>query len=828
MLDKLRKFHRHLAVFATVLALAIGFWVSPALAEEPAEKDEPKEDSSIDKVVIGGQGVSVDSDVDRPGRFNRYRDAPSGFVVDYLRFAHLFGSDDQSYFDIKAVDPVQDDERYRMRLGVGSKFRLRFDYAGVPFVAGNGARTLLGSDYRIGDLIQQRQEDPDGNGIPFYAEPGGPGGDNALVQGFTNDLLTGTSPFDLAGKSRLADLGLGYRLNPNLSFGVDYSENRLSGRHALGSGTYQRITDVDNDGTTDYDYFFSVRGVELAAPSNYTSSLAKAWVGYRTEHWFADVRYTYSEFEDDDKFVEYDNPFWFTPTDATSGSRRGLWEFGRASQPPDNEAWNLSLTGGLDFVGNSRLTATFNTGENSQNDAFAPITTNTALIGTVDLNGDGVIDGRDDPTTTAVLPQSNLDATADVTVWDLSVTSRPLDWIRINAKWRNYDYDEGSSNLVIPGRAEYIESHMKTDFKGTTLAWVPYSYERETLKLEGVFDVSDFRIVGYWNRLGYSWNRYLTTEGNESREQGNRSVSGTDEDTLGLRVLWNGFDHFTARLEFYDSSRDFSGPWEIGFSGVNEGVRQFDIAKRDRTAWELRLDYFSNDRISLGFEYRNWDDDYKDLVYGYLSGEEDSWVLDGNFAISDAFDLFLYLESTGAQTDMHSRTKCSNCAPPPPATWTAPWEVPNYDWFPTYKDDTMALGGELSYRTSDDKNRFDLSFDYLDATVEQTNSNPGVPRDLSKIPPTPVQVAQAVNFPDQNNDFSSVELRYTRKATELMSWGVMYLYEAWNLDDFQLEGLDPYGANFLAVDDATRYMFLDAWNGDYTANVGQLFLKFHF
>lgn len=37
-----------------------------------------------------------------------------------------------------------------------------------------------------------------------------------------------------------------------------------------------------------------------------------------------------------------------------------------------------------------------------------------------------------------------------------------------------------------------------------------------------------------------------------------------------------------------------------------------------------------------------------------------------------------------------------------------------------------------------------------------------------------------------------------------------------------------YGANFLSVDDATRYMFLDAWNGTFDAQAGQFFVKLRF
>ncbi|MCP4204686.1 MAG: hypothetical protein GY769_22485 [bacterium] len=52
--------------------------------------------------------------------------------------------------------------------------------------------------------------------------------------------------------------------------------------------------------------------------------------------------------------------------------------------------------------------------------------------------------------------------------------------------------------------------------------------------------------------------------------------------------------------------------------------------------------------------------------------------------------------------------------------------------------------------------------------------------------------------------------------------------EDWDLDDFQVDQLQAYGANFLTVDDATRFLFLDAWYGSFDANVAQAFVKLVF
>lgn len=244
--------------------LAITALTLCVLASGPAFADDA-EDGSIQKIVIGVQGASVEGDEtgdndddsdsdDRDGRFDRYQDVPNGFVIDYLRFAQTF-ADGQNYADFTAVDPLQDDERYRVRVGLGNRTRMRYSFTSTPMVFGNNARTVLGREsagvLRIADFIQQQLEDPDGNGVPFYLEPLGVGGDNLLAQGLANDLLTGAQPFDLELKRRTSDFGVSYGPSSKWTAGFDYQRHVSRGTQPLGSGSYQRITDVNGDGATD-------------------------------------------------------------------------------------------------------------------------------------------------------------------------------------------------------------------------------------------------------------------------------------------------------------------------------------------------------------------------------------------------------------------------------------------------------------------------------------------------------------------------------------------------------------------------------------------------
>jgi len=152
--------------------------------------------------------------------------------------------------------------------------------------------------------------------------------------------------------------------------------------------------------------------------------------------------------------------------------------------------------------------------------------------------------------------------------------------------------------------------------------------------------------------------------------------------------------------------------------------------------------------------------------------------------------------------------------------------VPNYDWFSTYNDETMALGLGGDHKSTDGRHRWDYQIDWVEGTVAQTTRNPGLPIDLNQG--TPVQVALGFDFPDQVNTLTSAQLSYRRKVNERWTCGFGYWYEKFELDDFMVDALQPYGADFLTTDDATRYLALDARYSDYEAQVGQLFVAVNF
>jgi hypothetical protein len=820
-----------LALFATLLLLT----PQELRAEESAAPLEGE-------LVVGGRDTGVDADGGRDAKFEKNRDIPSGLVLEYLELSQAVSN---GWWQMKAWDATQLDERFLLRAGFGEKVRLRIGYQSTPYRVGDGARSVLGNGpldsygptYRIGDFIQQTMEDPDGDLTPFFPPPGDPS-DNALVQGLASDLLAGTSRFSLGSRRRTGSLGITIQATRHWSFKVDLSHEMRDGTQALGSGTYQRITDVDGDGTTDYDYYFSVRGVELPAVIDYRTTRFDASANYTSKSWFVNIGAGASLFDNRHLGITYDNPFWFNGVNATSGSRRGLWEEGRVSLEPSNEAYNLSLSGGVNLPGRTRITAAVSLGEYRQDEEFLPITTNPATIATADINRDGSTDAQDDPTLAPAdiqgIPSridgtrtigSNLDAESDTMAIDFAVTSRPIRNLTLTGRYRSYEYEGQEGIQVVPARTEYIESQVKLDFKNDLILHVPPDFTRETYGVEAAYRFAPWlKVKGFAKRKSYDYDRYEDPDGNVSRDSGSRAVEATDDDIYGITARFAASDWLSGRLTAQSADREYEGDYTVGFSGELETVRQYDIANRERDAAHLQLDFMLTDAFTVGVGYSMYDDEYPDSEFGLQEGETTALNLNLNYAADNGVNVFFYADRSEWDADMHLRTKCSNCAPP---AGFAPWDVPNYDWMSEYKDGTLAFGGGVSFKAGS-RSWIEILANYVSAEVEQSTRNPDTPTELDPNNPRVGEVANVAvgyDFPDQENTILSTEIRLRHRISDRLTAGLWWLYESFDLDDFQWDDLEPYGDDFLSVDDATRFLVLDSRYREYSAHVIQVFVE---
>jgi len=557
--------------------------------------------------------------------------------------------------------PSQLDERFSLRTGSG---KLRFDlkYQSLPYQIGSGASFLLstngrdgyGPSFKIADWVQQKMQDPDGDGVPFFTSATETTSDNALVQTMTNALLSGASRWALVSRRQKGSLGLEYRPLGRWTIAFTAKEEKRTGAQGLGSGTYQRVTDVNNDGQTDSDYYFSVRGIELPALIDIRTTLLLARANYHAENWFFGVDASLSNFDNSYLGMTYDNPFWFEGEEGTSGSRRGLWQKGRASLEPSNEAWRLTFSGGYSFTSRTRLTAAFSLGEQSQDERFLPIATNPATIGAEDINRDGSINAADDPTRVVLaisgMPSTidgvkvigrGLDASSEVTAYNLTLTSRPMDELTLRARVNSYDYEGTEGIQVIPARTEYIGSLVELDWKKDLILHVPNDFTRRNIDLEATWRFGRAaKVKGFARRRSHDYLLQQDPDGNVTRDSGTRAVAGTDDDIFGVSAIFGNASTFSGKVTVETADRSFDGEYVTAFNGAHPLVRQFDIANRSRSGLLAEFDFMPGEATTISLGYNHYEDDYDDSEFGLQSGDTEGWSLNINHRVGERMHLF--------------------------------------------------------------------------------------------------------------------------------------------------------------------------------------------
>ncbi|MEW5806063.1 MAG: MtrB/PioB family outer membrane beta-barrel protein [Acidobacteriota bacterium] len=806
-------------LFAMGMTLMVIAATAPAAWAEEGGKDDKA------AVVTGVQQTDIDADENRSAKYDEYRDIPEGLVLNYLSWtlSRKEGWLGESYFQFTGKDVLQKDEKIATRFGVFGKLDIDIDWTRTPHKFTNGAKFLLNSvspgTYRIADEAQMRFQDPDGDGV---------WGDTATLPAVVDDFVSSTGFQTFGIQRNEGRFGLRWTPVAHWSFNLNAVREKRNGYRPLGSGTYLRTTGIADPDGVGTDSIYPVRGLELPEPIDYTTTMLEFGAKFTHKRFFAGVAYQVSDFENNIPTLTYDNPFWFNDCNASGGtpgcpgSPRFMVEEGRMDLYPDNDSRNLVITGGVFLPMSTQFTATLSRGTITQDDDFLPWTTNTALIGVADINGDTVIDATDDPTTTALLPRKSLDGEVDTTAMNLVLTSRPWKPLTLTAKYRTYDYDSTQDPLMLQGYVRYVESYWGTTFNNQPLEHRPLDFQKTVSALEAsLHPWKYFGALLFFQRSSWDYDQYTDLNADTVRDIGTRAVKGTDDDTMGATLFTNPAEWMDARVTYKTSKREFDGTYTTFAAGEHQGVRQYDIFERDRTEMDVQVNLMPVEKLTIGLGYRSVEDDYADTLitwdsntgesFGFREGEDKGFTFTLYFQADKRLDLFVYMESSEMETLVHGQTKYGTFA------------NLNNTWFTEIGNKSTAYGVGSHITIIPDSLYLDANLNRTQGEVSHDAWNPIATGDSNSLS------AKAYNFPDQVSKLTTGELRLMKKLSARYGLGFSYLYEKFDLEDFQWDVLVPYGNDFVSYgDDALRYLFLDSRYNDYSAHIAQLFLKIKF
>jgi hypothetical protein len=189
-----------------------------------------------------------------------------------------------------------------------------------------------------------------------------------------------------------------------------------------------------------------------------------------------------------------------------------------------------------------------------------------------------------------------------VTATLLRVTSRPANWVWLNATYRYYDFDNRTPPFAVPQRVNYDSAIVDSTVTETEAL----SFSRRFFEAEASF--TPWARGGAF-RLGY---------GHEAVDRTFRLFEQTTDQSIRLSYDVTSLNWATLRAAWLHSTRTGSGLDEEVLSDIGEQVslRQFDISDRTRNQGTLLVTFFPSSTLSVNASAGAGTDDRPDAQFG--------------------------------------------------------------------------------------------------------------------------------------------------------------------------------------------------------------------
>ncbi len=281
--------------------------------------------------------------------------------------------------------------------------------------------------------------------------------------------------------------------------------------------------------------------VEVPAPLDHRTTDVGTAIEWGNSQGMLRIGYDGSWFRNSVESLTVDNPMRVTDTTSdTSQGRMALW--------PSSSSNSVSTAGAIKFIGRSRATAYVSVGNWKQDSALIPYTINSAIP-------------------PIPLDRPTAEADARITAMNYVVTSSPAPKVRLNARFKRYDFDNRTPEF-------HLTNYVRTDqaVAASRLGVTePLGYVRDNFDADASYSLLPFTAL----RIGYS---------REDIERTHRYLEKTTDNILRGTVDFTGNSLVTIRGVYEHSRRTGTGLDEEVLDEIGEQItlRQFDISDRDR------------------------------------------------------------------------------------------------------------------------------------------------------------------------------------------------------------------------------------------------------
>jgi MtrB/PioB family decaheme-associated outer membrane protein len=784
------------ALFACTFAFGSAAWAEdePAAAAEPqaaaegeaAEADED-EDAQVYRALTTQQteiesGILMNFVDGDPSAFAQYRGLEDDEHLYPLANVDLFrrspwDGESTQYYRLQAYNLGFESRFVGAEYGHQGLFGLSFLYDELPVYKTRTAQTFFQG---VGTTDLTLPPGWVAGGRADTPIPGAPGYPTA----FQSSIIDNLDVTHIGWQRRKLGGGFTMVLPADLEFVASYSYETKQGEKLIGS------TFGTNGGNP--------RAVIHPERIDYHTQQIDGALRYAGDVFQLELGYFGSIFNDDERAQTWLNPYTavgsWDPSAGFQGPPGGVVAgcagvpqcgMGQRSLPPDNLFNQLVAAGGVDLPYQTRVTLRSAFGWSTQNERFLPYTINPVL--TAVTQGGAPTTGDD----LAALPRSSLDGEIFTSIVDFAVASRPIEDLRLDARYRfeNRDNDTPRDlDVYIPS-----DTADQGPADGSTARInMPYGWTRH----EATFDAGYSLPYRSELALGYEW---------EMTERNYQEVDELTAHTLNARVhsrptryvqtrinyehVWrngNGYDGSNPFIKSHtpefieDELDDFAAPGSsCALAGLTPEeclwenhplLRKFYLADLERDRLGALATVLPHQDLTATFSLNWWHDQYDDSELGLTDAKHLSPGIDLTWMAHERLSTYAFYNYERRVSDSTGH-EFANVQEALDLTrrWTSKEKV-----------HTHTVGGGFDFDVILD--RLGLGADYLYAW---SNGDIVTVRAAGSTLPAPAP------FPDLLSRQHNLSVHADYRFTENLSMRLAYLFQDLETNDWAYDDLTP-------------------------------------
>lgn len=545
----------------------------------------------------------------------------------------------------------------------------------------------------------------------------------ALNPGFatgnlTSDLTLVNLQTDLENKR---ETGLfGYKSTfGNFSFDMNYTRSERDGIQSMGGAS------GDSGSPT------QIRSVILPDPIQQVAHDIHTALSYGLDDGQFKLTFDYSLFNNSADTLTWQNPFDNSGT-ADSQSPTNL-----ISRDPDNQAWQVGLSGAYRLTETTRISSMFQYGIMEQNEQLVPFSVGT---------------------TTALLPRLQTDAQIQTIHGTLNLTSRPLDKLALNFRYRHHQ----TINDTPVQAFNYIVNDDILNAQVGAVNNLPYDMTQNQVNLTASY----YAFKGTTFKAGYKF---------DHRKRDFREVDETRENAVSAGVRSSYFEDVNLgykvtlakreEVDPYDESKIFLARYGTTGTETHPLMRRYDISEREQVKQAFHINFTPTERTAYGIYYNFAYDNYDSSMLGMQFMKRHDVTFDWMFTPSDYTSIHAYYTFENIETEQLNRNSGGTLSTDPADNWIA-----NHD------NNAHTVGMGAAHQYAEGRVKLSVDYWYSDSVEEITFRAGGSFTGVSDMPKL---------ISRTHNARFTGRYRYSPEIDISMR----YLYQNFAIDDFATDGL---------------------------------------